>query len=487
MPEREPLWRRLLPSSLQGRIVGVMALSVAMAQVAGTLLWARQIRSVAIQEALIAADGIATNAAGTLRYFQDLPRPYRPILIEQQRAMGGARFFMNVNAEVIAVEPIAPSDLADAVTQHVSDKLRRLMPQALAVQAHFAWPKGLRIDAEGTRLDELPRAWVESNLMISPRPAPILVIQAEFEAGAWLLLATAMPDPYFLDAEQPVTTNVAWLQLFTLVMVMVLTALLVRNLIRPFNRLAHAANAFGQGANLEHVPEVGSAEVRRTAHAFNAMQERIQRYVMDRERLFIDISHSLKTPITRLKLRTELLDDDQLRQDYHDDLDELDLMVKSALQSVRDADIHENKEPLSLDLMLMRLAKRPIYPQAKINLSMRPCRVMAKPLALRRALGNLLDNAILYGKRVDVTLQPEGDRAVIELRDHGPGIPAAAMSSVFEPRVRLSHGQRENLSGTGLGLGIARAIIEAHGGRLSLSNHPKGGLVVRIELPHRVN
>lgn len=483
MPSLHSWWQSVLPDSLQGRIVGLMTISVALAQVVGTLLWARQTTQTASHDAKLAAQGIAVNAAETLRYFHELPLAHRPIVIEQQRAMGGARFFINANARALSVQGIATSPLANAVTQQVGQSIKTALPGILDLRVNFAWPNALVVDDQGSRLDQLPRTWVAANLVLAPKPAPILVVQAEFEPHAWLLLATTMPDPYFLEAEHPITPSVAWLQMFTLVIVMALTALLMRKLIRPLNQLAHAANTFGQGVPVEPLTESGSAEVRRTARAFNAMQDRIQRYVQERQRLFVDISHSLKTPITRLKLRTEMLDDDELRAGFHDDLDDLDLMVKSALQSVRDADIHENQQTVNLEQLLTRLARRAIYPQATVNLSLWPCLVMGKPLALMRALGNLLDNAVVYGKQVNVSLQDAGHHAVIEMRDCGPGIAPEALDRVFEPHVRLLHGQREHASGSGLGLGISRTIIEAHGGQLQLRNHPQGGLIVHVQLP----
>jgi signal transduction histidine kinase len=109
--------------------------------------------------------------------------------------------------------------------------------------------------------------------------------------------------------------------------------------------------------------------------------------------------------------------------------------------------------------------------------------VRAKPLALKRAIGNLLDNALFYGKRVEMAVKTEGDWTVIQVRDHGPGVPEEALASLFEPRVRLVHGRERNEGGMGLGLGIARSIVQAHGGQLVLENHPAGGLLASIRLP----
>lgn len=485
-PPTLPGWlRRRLPDSLLSRIVIVMTLGVVCAQLGGTLLWARQLRETARAEALIAGHYLALNAAGSLRYFRDLPPQFRPILIEQLRTMGGTRFFVNVNQAQVPIEPLQGNSLVDAVVEVVQSDLKRSLQSQTALAVAFAWPQGLQVSDDGRTVQDLPESWVEATLLLRPRPAPVLVIQAEVEPGGWLYLAAPMPDPYFLDNANPLTADRLALQLVTLLTVIALSALLVRGLIRPLNRLASAANAFGSASAsaTQSVPETGTAELRRTARAFNQMQARIQGYLIDRERLFAGISHGLKTPIMRLKLRTELLDDEALRVDFHEDLDDLDVMVKAALQSVRDTDIHENRIPVRLDTLLTRLAKRPIHPDAKIECDTQAISVLGKPLALERALSNLLDNAVLYGERVQLRLGHQGEWALVEMRDFGPGIAQASMSAAFEPHVRLRHGQHSNRMGSGLGLGIARSIVQAHGGEIRLHNHAEGGLVVTVLLP----
>lgn len=481
-------WRRWIPDSLLGRIVVVLVLGVVAAQLMGTVLWARQLRESARQESLAAAAHLAQGAAGTIRYFRDLPPEFRPIVIEQLRAMGGTRFFVNVNRSAMPVQPLDSNDLVDAVTHAVQIGVLKELGNGASAKVAFAWPQTLRVADDGTRVPDLPDAWVQATLLLRPRPAPVLVIQSEFEPGRWLFLAATMPDPYFLDNANPLTLDRVALQLVTLGTVLLLSALLVRGLIRPLNRLAAAARAFGHGETLpDPLPETGTAELRRTARAFNDMLARIQGYLLDRERLFVGISHGLKTPIMRLKLRTELLDDETLQAEFHEDLDDLDMMVKSALQSVRDSDIHENLTPVSLDSLLQRLAQRPIQPDARIDCSLQPLRVQGKPLALERAFRNLLDNAVLYGDRVELRLTQQGTHAVVEVRDFGPGIPPGNMAAAFEAQVRLAHGQKRNRGGSGLGLGISRNIVQAHGGDIRLHNHPNGGLVVTVSLPALAN
>lgn len=478
-------WRLLLrwPDSLLARIVLVMAVGVISAQLVGTFLLARQLRENARTEALGAGRYLASSAAGSIRFFRDLPPQYRPILIEQLRTMGGTRFFIYFNRAQVPVRPIADNTLVDSVVEVVRSELTRTFSAVAPPVVQFAWPDGLQVADDGRTVKDLPEPWVEATLLLRPRPAPILVIQTEFEKGHWLYLATAMPDPYFLDNANPLTMDRVALQLVTLATVLLLAAWMVRSLMQPINRIAVAANAFSSAIAPEPIPETGTAELRRTARAFNAMQARIQGYLLDRERLFIGISHSLKTPIMRLKLRTELLDDDTMRNEFHEDLDDLDVMVKSSLQSLRETDIHENLVVVRLDTVLERLVARPIHPNAAIAFFPQPISVHGKPLALQRALGNLLDNAVLYGDRVQVRMERVGETVLVEIRDFGPGLPEASILAAFEPHVRLGHGQARNRSGTGLGLGISRNIIQAHGGEIRLHNHVEGGLVVSILLP----
>ena len=474
---------RAWPDSLLARIVLVMALGVISAQLVGTFLLARQLRENVRAEALTAGRYLASNAAGSIRFFRDLPPAYRPILIEQLRTMGGTRFFVNFNRAPVPVNALTDNPLVDAVVDVVRAELMRTLSSGTTPQVSFAWPEDLQVSDDGRMVADLPESWVEATLLIRPRPAPILVIQTEFEKGHWLYLAATMPDPYFLDNANPLTLDRVILQLVTLFTVLLLTVWMVRGLVKPINRIAQAANALGSAISPEPIPETGTAELRRTARAFNAMQARIQGYLVDRERLFIGISHSLKTPIMRLKLRTELLDDEAMRNEFHEDLDDLDVMVKSALQSLRDTDIHENLVEVRLDSLLARLVQRPIHPNADITYLPRPMRIQGKPLALQRALSNLLDNAVLYGDRVQVRLSRMGNRALVEIRDFGPGLPEASMSAAFEPHVRLGYGQERNRAGSGLGLGISRNIVQAHGGEIRLHNHAEGGLVVSVLLP----
>jgi|GEM_PF-41793 len=479
----------MLPDSLLGRLSVVMIFGVLVTQVAGGLIWAAQLRSKSEAETRVAAQHLAHSAAAAIRYFMSLPPNYRPLMIQQLREMGGTRFFINAGSAPVPVTPIANNPLAQVAIEVAAQSLHDDLPFLPKAQLAFAWPEGLQVSSDGLKVGDLPENWVQHILLAKPNPAPVMVIQMQVESGRWLYLAALMPNPYFLDSGNPLWLDRLVLQGLSLAAILLLSILVVRWTTRPLAALADAAEAFGKGETVPELPGTGSREYVMTARAFSGMRARIQRYLDDRERLFVSISHDLRTPITRLKLRTELMDDDAMRTEFHDDLDELDMMVKGALQSVKDSDIHENRTEVRLDALVLRMIRDAKMAGHEIAFAPSGINVMAKPLALKRAIGNLFDNALYYGQTVEIAIRPShgagGDLVEIEIRDHGPGVPEDTLGALFQPYVRLEHGRTQNSGGMGLGLGISRNIVQAHGGELLLRNHPEGGLIATIILPAR--
>src|SRR5471030_2696110 len=479
-----PWWKlRLLPQSLLGRLSAVMVVGVLLTQLVGNVIWAAQRRAESEVEVGTASLHLAHSAASAMRFFISLPPNYRPLIIQQFREMAGTRFLVNINHAPVNVAEIHPQVLSDIALKQIRATLKENLPNVSNLRLAFAWPDKLVVSDDGATINDLPDSWVQHIVLTKPVPAPILLIQAEMEPGNWLYLATLMPNPYFLESGNPLTRDRLLVQALSLAAVLLLCILVVRWITRPLAALSEAAAAFGQDERAPPLPETGSREFINTARAFSAMRERIQRYIEDRERLFISISHDLRTPITRLKLRSELLDDEALRNEFEEDLDELDMMVKGALQCVKDSDIHENPAEIKLDALLGRLVRSARLAGHEVGYAESGLTVRAKPLALKRAIGNLLDNALYYGDRAEISVSSEPDAVAIAVRDHGPGVPEDAFASLFDPYVRLAHGREQNDAGMGLGLGIARSVIEAHGGQLLLENHPEGGLSATIRLP----
>jgi signal transduction histidine kinase len=266
--------------------------------------------------------------------------------------------------------------------------------------------------------------------------------------------------------------------------VLVLSLIAVRWLTRPLAALATAAEALGENIDRPPLAESGPLEVQRAARAFNTMQQRLARFIADRARVFTAMSHDLKTPITRMRLRTEMLEDEALRAKFERDLEQMEAMVTQTLDFMRDTSRRE--EVQRVDVMALLETLQTDYQDAGSTVSIEgrtaePC--PARPLALRRCLGNLLDNAIRYGERAAITVKDEAHCLTITVRDEGPGIPEGDLEQAFEPFFRGEASRSRETGGTGLGLGIARNIARAHGGDLVLRNRPGGGLEAVLSLP----
>jgi len=260
--------------------------------------------------------------------------------------------------------------------------------------------------------------------------------------------------------------------------------LVARIATRPLRELADAADSLDITKNGEPLPEHGSSEVRAATRAFNRMQRRIYEDVRERTGMLAAITHDLQTPLTRLRLRLEKLPDEALRDKLVGDMQAMQQMLQEGLELARSLDNREAKQLLDLDSMLDSLCSDAAEAGQQVSYEEHAAvRLKAHPLALRRALSNLLDNAVKYGQRAEVSLSSDAHQCQIRIRDHGPGIPPELLEQVFTPFFRIEHSRSRQTGGTGLGLAIARNIILRHNGELTLSNHPSGGLVALVALP----
>jgi signal transduction histidine kinase len=260
--------------------------------------------------------------------------------------------------------------------------------------------------------------------------------------------------------------------------------LVARIATRPLRQLADAADSLDITHVSEALPESGSSEVRAATRAFNRMQKRIYEDVRERTGMLAAITHDLQTPLTRLRLRLEKLPDEALRNKLVGDMQAMQQMLQEGLELARSLDTHEAKQLLDLDSLLDTLCSDAAEAGQQVNyLERTDVRLKAHPLALRRALSNLLDNAVKYGQRAEVSLTRDALQCHIHIRDFGPGIPPELLETVFTPFYRIEHSRSRETGGTGLGLAIARNIVQRHNGELTLSNHPAGGLQVDVILP----
>ena len=269
-----------------------------------------------------------------------------------------------------------------------------------------------------------------------------------------------------------------------LVAVIALTLVAVRWVTRPLKALAEAAENLGANIDRPPLEEKGPLEVSRAARAFNTMQQRLAAFIHDRTRILAAVSHDLKTPITRLRLRAELLDAPELRAKFVKDLDEMESMVSATLEFMRGVENREAAQPLDIMALLESLQEDARELDGKVAIEGRALKPFhGHPQALKRCLRNLVDNAVQYGKSATIRVEDAPDRLRICVRDEGPGIPEGELERVFEPFRRLEGSRSRATGGTGLGLGVARNIARAHGGDLVLRNIPQSGLEAALTLP----
>jgi len=271
-----------------------------------------------------------------------------------------------------------------------------------------------------------------------------------------------------------------------LVAVVAVSLLAVRWATQPLKALADAADALGRNLDRPPMPEKGPVEVVRAAHAFNTMQERLTRYVRERAATLAAMSHDLKTPVNRLRLRAELLDDGEVKSKISQDLAEVEAMVLSTLEFMRGGESTEKPQPVDVMALVESLAADAQVTGGTVTVKGAASRpYTGRPQALKRCIGNLLDNALKYAGTVSMLVEDDQHRLMIRLQDNGPGIPEKDMEHVFEPFFRIEGSRSRDTGGTGLGLSIARNIAQLHGGSVSLRNREGGGLEAELNLPRQ--
>lgn len=369
----------------------------------------------------------------------------------------------------------APHHNPDSANQEASFNrlLRDLLGEAPSIDATVSetrWPT-----------QQLGGNAPRSAINIYPQQRTVFTVWTRLQDGA-----TVSVDAIPSGGAFPTPPRLLFNLLILFAAVIFLSLLAVRLATRPLNTLASAAEKLGNNINSPPLAETGPTEVRRAAHAFNTMQSRLANYIQERTRILAAMSHDLKTPITRLRLRAELLEDDDLKTKFAKDLEEMESMVTTTLDFMRGVDNPEPVQPVDIMALLESLQADAAEIGQEVGLEGIAARPYpCKPAALKRCLGNLIDNAIKYGKSATVIVNDHDKQLQIHILDQGQGIPETELERVFEPFYRLESSRSRDTGGTGLGLGIARNIAQMHGGDLLLRNHPCGGLEAILTLPRR--
>ncbi|MAM25134.1 MAG: two-component sensor histidine kinase [Rhodobacteraceae bacterium] len=301
-----------------------------------------------------------------------------------------------------------------------------------------------------------------------------LELSIELPRGEWLNVGTRFERP-------PLQWSLASSASFVVSAILLLIAsfwFLLSRLTGPLNRLAQASERLGRGAGQGPIPVVGPREVRELTHAFNTMQERLTRFVSDRTQMLAALAHDLRSPLTALRVRAEMVDDPETRRSLVASSEELQHMIDATLDFAKGVGLHEEVRPTDLAELIEALQVEDLHVLGSAHLL-----VPVKPAAMRRALRNLIENAQRYGGCARVDWSLSDDTAHIVIDDDGPGIPEEKLETVFDPYVRLETSRSLDTGGHGLGLSIARSIVLEHGGSIKLSNRAEGGLRATVILP----
>ena len=442
---------RLWPRSLKARTAVVLLVGLAVVQVAGLAIHA--LDRIDVQR-LAQARVIAVRVVGVYRtVMMTSPDRRAGVLAELDKEPG-------LTAEIDQDPPT--EDLPDE--EAFGQRLLRVNLNLVPLMGVPHW-RGLRI------LTDYGHQQIILGMRMPPEMQWLKVTVPYEPPRPW-------HSPTFLAAFLLMTVAAAGLTLWA-----------VRRLTAPVSTLAAAAEALGRDVNAPPLPEDGPSEVATAAAAFNTMAARIRRFVQDRTDLLTAIGHDLRTPITRLKLRAEFVEDEEQRNKMLADLEELEAMVSATLAFGRDAQTAEPVSAIDLAELLRTILDEAgdAWPDLVDKLSYEgpPHLTMrARPLGMKRALSNLVSNAISYGGSARIRLIPPHDgMLVIEVEDAGPGIPPGELERVFEPFHRGEPSRNRETGGVGLGLPIARNIFRAHGGDVSLANRPMGGVKAAVTLP----
>ncbi len=489
--------RRLWPRTLAGQLVLLLLLALFGAQLLTFLIFADERRL-----ALLAAgrEQVIARTAALLRLLRETPEDLHARIV---RAASGSRLRFTISSESL-IDPGDPRHRDNLVVR----RLGRLM-------ASSGTPPRILADTEETsRLALWRRRWrgvflrdddgddaEDEDRRARMRPAEMRRMMQQMgdhsmrmrrrPSGRKLVLSVALGPDRWLNVETVVPAPApAWAapsllaSLFAGLAISLITVLVLRRMTRPLKGLARAADAFGRGLEVAPLEEGGPEEIRHTVHAFNLMQERLKRFVEDRTRMLAAIGHDLRTPITSLRIRAEFVEDEETRAKIIETLDEMQRMIEAALSFLREEAATEPARTVDLAALVESL----VADSADLGWEV-DFRAEARPVlrcrsdSLRRALRNLIENAVRYGERARVRLERGRDEVRIIIEDDGPGIPPEMMERAFEPFFRLEKSRSRETGGIGLGLAIARTIARSHGGDLRLVNRREGGLRAILTLP----
>ncbi len=480
---------RLLPRTLFGQTLLALLVGISLALAAGAWIYAS-----ARQEAVRAVGALAAaeRIVNLTRLLADVPVAWRARIVE------GA----SDQAFRVALVPIRPAatDTTSDTEQMAADAIAALLRDALpdrqidvTVQAANGGNPAAGARRPGgpphaSRADHAHRGGGPGVRNAGPRGGlaraamswRALEARVELADGQWLVFATTLP-----DTGPAMSPRLIMALLVATAIIAALTAWAVRRATAPLRLLSQAAERLGRNVQSTPLPLTGTIETQRASAAFNEMQARLRRLIENRTLMLAAISHDLRTELQLLRLKADAVEPAEDRERLLATIAEMEAMLTATLSFAREEAASEPMKRTDVGALATSIVDDLADAGRDVTVAGIADGAIAevKSVALRRALTNLIDNAVKYGHRARVSLTCEGPDIAIRVDDDGPGIPEADLQRVLQPFVRLDPSRSRDTGGMGLGLAIAASVADAHGGVLRLANRPEGGLSATLEMP----
>lgn len=420
--------------------------------------------------------------ASVVKLIESSPEEYYPLIL---RASRSNRSQLNIN-DTSLVTQVSQNRYAQRLTNRLNESLDQAYTGRIRIEIEYR--EHPRFDRKKSWWDSRQRfgkaSWKDEHgrwehfKNIRDRSLEYLNISIQLHSGQWLNFQAAVPDSPTLVPRQ----TIIFLLLAGVCLLLVII-FLVRRITRPLQKLASAANRLGLGENIEPLAEEGPEDIRETITAFNRMNERLQRFVSDRTRMLAALSHDLRTPLTTMRLRVEMMEDSSDRDRLLSTLEEMLQMSEATLAFARQASENEPTRNVELNALLDSLCEDLAELGQDVQFAEGAEAIVAcRLVSLKRAFRNLIENAVRYGQEARISIDKEEDSVRVTIQDSGPGIPEDKIEQVFEPFFRLEESRNRETGGVGLGMSIARNIIHSHGGDIGLQNREEG-LKVVVTLP----
>jgi len=461
--------KRILPKTIAGQTIIVLLVGLTLSHVFSMLIY-----SADRAEVLTLAGGrhVAHRIAAITRLLDETPTEWREQIIHATDSPSLAVTVTPVSQLVEGRDTGVFGRLIGKFLQNlVGGETRKINVQLLDLSETPDAPASL----EGMHSQHMTMG----RIFHGDAGGPLLRASVQLDDGQWVNFATAVSETNPLWSSQAFYS-----MLLMAAAVIALSLWVIRRVTKPLRLFGTAADRLGKDVNTPPMNETGPTEIRDATRAFNRMQQRLQRLFENRTQMLAAISHDLRTPITLLRLRAEFVKDEEEQTKMLDTLHEMEEMISSTLSFAREDTVKEEAQTVDLGALISSISDdmvdigKPVSSEVEDNVE-----YSCRPIALRRALTNLIENAVKYGGVARTILWTTPDMIYIAIEDDGPGINENEIEKIFLPFYRIEHSRSRETGGVGLGLSVAQSIVNGHGGEISVRNREPFGLSISVSLP----